>query len=57
MTKKFRVHMLVKGEKDHEADVFVEAINSIEASKQAIQQYADKGVTAHTISVWHAKEE
>ena len=57
MTKKFRVHMLVKGEKDYEADVFVEAINSIEASKQAIQQYADKGVTAYTISVWRAKEE
>lgn len=54
---KFRIHMLVKGEKDYEADVFVEAINSIEASKQAIQQYADKGVTAYTISVWRAKEE
>ena len=55
--RKFRVHMLVKSEKDYETDVFVEAVNSVEASKRAIQQYADKGVTAHTISVWHVKEE
>lgn len=53
--KKFRVHVLVKGERDHEADVHVEAKDSVEASQKAMQQYADKGVTAYTISVWGQK--
>ena len=53
---KYRVHVLVKGEKDQEADVYVDAVNSIEASQKAIRQYADKGVTAHTISVWRHTE-
>lgn len=51
----FRVHVLVKGERDQEADVFVEAENSIEASKKAIAQYAQQGIVAHTISVWRHK--
>lgn len=57
MLTTYRVHVLVKGEKDKEADVIVDAINSIEASKQAIAQYATQGITAHTISVWRHKTE
>lgn len=53
----YRVHVLVKDERDYEDDVIVEAINSIEASKQALQKLADEGRTAHTISVWRHKHE
>lgn len=51
----YRVHVLVKGDKDREDDVVVEAINSIEASQKAVAQYAEKGITAYTISVWSHK--
>jgi hypothetical protein len=51
----YKVHVLVKDERDHEADVYVEAENSIEASQKAVAQYAQKGIIAHTISVWRHK--
>lgn len=51
----YKVHVLVKDERDHEADVYVEAENSIEASQKAVTQYAQKGIIAHTISVWRHK--